>query len=436
MPVQALDIKGDVYGGGKSGNVGVEGTPTSTTVGIYGAKIQIRTVFGGGQDGKVYGTTNVNIEGGTIGAEKFNGSLYGGVYGGGEGAEAIVFGTANVNMTAGDVVNNIYGGGQMAAVQGNTNVEISGGTVSGSVFGGACMADIQGRTYVWIKGVNALNIGAVYGGNDISGNISSNASVVTNPYSIPVQSISNGENWKNWNAFVRVTESAKGNVNIGSLFGGGNGDYGYNGTEGSYSITLKDFAQNGNETKRTLIVSNRPTLGKVLVDVIGGKFNAIYGGGNNATVTGSTDIYLNGENVVATNVFGGNNLATMAIRPTWHLKDATITNLYSGGNRGDMTYSDGLILAIESEKMTIENVYGGCRMANVTPATQPGTDTYTTTGGKTISFDGGYAARVYIGGGKIKNVYGGNDVSGTVKYGANVEIYSSISGSIYGAGNG
>lgn len=437
MPVQAaLDIKGDVYGGGKSGNVGVEGNPTSTTVGIYGAEIQIRTVFGGGQDGKVYGTTNVNIEGGTIGAEKFNGSLYGGVYGGGEGAEAIVSGTANVNMTAGDVVNNIYGGGKMAALQGNTNVEISGGTVSGSVFGGACMADIQGRTYVWINGVNELNIGAVYGGNDISGNISSNASVVTNPYSIPVQSISNGENWKNWNAFVRVTESAKGNVNIGSLFGGGNGDYGYNGTEGNYSITLKDFAQNGDSITRTLIVSNRPTLGKVLVDVIGGKFNAIYGGGNNATVTGSTDIYLNGENVVATNVFGGNNLATMAIRPTWHLYDATITNLYSGGNRGDMTSQLGLLLAIESANLTIENVYGGCRMANVTPATQPGVETYTTTGGKTISFDGGYAARVYIGGGKIKNVYGGNDISGTVKYGANVEIYSSISGSIYGAGNG
>ncbi len=442
MPVQALDIKGDVYGGGKSGNVGVEGNPTSTTVGIYGAEIQIRTVFGGGQDGKVYGTTNVNIKGGTIGAEKFNGSLYGGVYGGGEGAEAIVFGTANVNMVAGSVKNNIYGGGKMAALQGNTNVEISGGTVSGSVFGGACMADIQGRTYVWINGVNALNIGAVYGGNDISGNISSNALVVTNPYidpySIPVQSISNGENWKNWNAFVRVTESAKGNVNIGSLFGGGNGDYGYVGTEGNYSITLKDFAPNGTEPTRTLTVSNRPTLGRVLVDVTGGTFNAIYGGGNNATVTSSTDIYLNGANLTATNVFGGNNKAVMAIRPTWHLYDATITNLYSGGNRGDMTSSNGLILAIESAYMTIENVYGGCRMADVKPTTNELVkETYTTTvGGKQITFDGGYAARVYIGGGKIKNVYGGNDVSGTVYHGANVEIFSSISGSIYGAGNG
>lgn len=434
MPVQALVIKGDVYGGGKNGQVGVENSSTSTDVDIYGG--EIRTVFGGGQDGKVYGNTNVDVTSGTIGAEKFNGSLYGGVYGGGEGAEAKVFGTANVNMTAGAVVNNIYGGGKMAALQGNTNVQISGGTVSGSVFGGACMADIQGRTYVWINGgANELNIGAVYGGNDISGNISSNASVVTNPYSIPVQSISNGENWKNWNAFVRVTKGA-GEVKIGSLYGGGNGDYGYVGTEGNYSITLKDFAQNGTETTRTLTVSNRPTLGKVLVDVTGGTFDAIYGGGNNATVTGSTDIYLNGENVVATNVFGGNNLATMAIRPTWHLNDATITNLYSGGNRGDMTSQLGLLLAIESANLTIENVYGGCRMANVTPATQPGAETYTTTGGKTISFDGGYAARVYIGGGKIKNVYGGNDISGTVKYGANVEIYSSISGSIYGAGNG
>ena len=36
MPVQALVIKGDVYGGGKSGNVGVEGTPSGSTS-VWGA---------------------------------------------------------------------------------------------------------------------------------------------------------------------------------------------------------------------------------------------------------------------------------------------------------------------------------------------------------------------------------------------------------------
>lgn len=437
MPVQALVINGDVYGGGKSGNVGVEGTPSGTKVDIY--ESEIRTVFGGGQDGKVYGTTNVNINGGIIGDDKWNDTPYGGVYGAGEGTEATVYGTANVKMDAGRVVNNIYGGGKMAALQGNTNVHLTGGTISGSVYGGARMADIQGRTYVWVEGgANTLEIGSVYGGNDISGNITSNSAVVTKPYdNIPVNTINDGDSWKIWNAFVRVTSTAADKVKIGSLFGGGNGDYGYNGTEGNYTITMKDYDSDDNDTTKTYSVENRPTLGKVLVDLQGGSFDAVYGGGNNATVTGSTDIYLNGENVVATNVFGGNNLATMAIRPTWHLYDATITNLYSGGNRGDMTSSSGLILAIESEKMTIENVYGGCRMANVTPATQPGAETYTTTvGGKQIAFEGGYAARLYISGGKIKNVYGGNDVSGTVNHGANVEIFSSISGSIYGAGNG
>ncbi|MBO7247897.1 MAG: hypothetical protein J6V02_06090, partial [Bacteroidaceae bacterium] len=296
--------------------------------------------------------------------------------------------------------------------------------------------------YVWVDGgTNTLEIGSVYGGNDISGNISSNALVVTNPYidpySIPVQSISNGENWKNWNAFVRVTSTAADKVKIGSLYGGGNGAYQYDGTEGSYTITMKDYNSQGEETTITYSGLNRPTLGKVLVDLQGGSFDAVYGGGNNATVTGSTDIYFNGEYLKAERVFGGNNLAAMAIRPTWHLRKGVIGDLYSGGNRGDMTSSNGLILAIESADMTIENVYGGCRMADVNPTTQPGEETYTTTvGGKQITFDGGYAARVYISGGKIKNVYGGNDVSGTVYHGANVEIFSSISGSIYGAGNG
>lgn len=437
MPVQALDIKGDVYGGGKSGNVGVEGTPSGTEVDIY--ESEIRTVFGGGQDGKVYGTTNVNINGGTIGDGKWNDTPYGGVYGAGEGTEATVYGTANVNMVAGSVVNNIYGGGKMAALQGNTNVHLTGGTISGSVYGGARMADIQGRTYVWVEGgANTLEIGSVYGGNDISGDITSNSAVVTKPYdNIPVNTIKDGDSWKNWNAFVRVTSEAADKVKIGSLFGGGNGAYQYDGTEGSYTITMKDYNSQGKETTITYSGLNRPTLGKVLVDLQGGSFDAVYGGGNNATVTGSTDIYFNGEDLEAERVFGGNNLAAMAIRPTWHLHKGVIGDLYSGGNRGDMTSSNGLILAIESADMTIENVYGGCRMADVNPTTQPGAETYTTTvGGKQIDFDGGYAARVYISGGKIKNVYGGNDVSGTVYHGANVEIFSSISGSIYGAGNG
>ncbi|MBO7260206.1 MAG: hypothetical protein J6U97_01795, partial [Bacteroidaceae bacterium] len=330
-------------------------------------------------------------------------------------------------------------GGKMAALQGNTNVHLTGGTISGSVYGGARMADIQGFTYVWVDGgTNILEIASVYGGNDISGNITSNSAVVEKPYdNIPVNTINDGDSWKDWNAFVRVTSTAADKVKIGSLYGGGNGAYQYDGTEGSYTITMKDYNSQGEETTITYSGLNRPTLGKVLVDLQGGSFDAVYGGGNNATVTGSTDIYFNGEYLEAERVFGGNNLAAMAIRPTWHLRKGVIGDLYSGGNRGDMTSSNGLILAIESAGMTIENVYGGCRMADVNPTTQPGAETYTTTvGGKQIDFDGGYAARVYISGGKIKNVYGGNDVSGTVYHGANVEIFSSISGSIYGAGNG
>ncbi|MBQ5572793.1 MAG: hypothetical protein IIU69_00740, partial [Bacteroidaceae bacterium] len=342
MPVQALVIKGDVYGGGKSGNVGVEGTPTSTTVGIYRAEIiQIRTVFGGGQDGKVYGTTTVNINGGIIGDDEWNNTPYGGVYGAGEGTEATVYGTANVNMVAGRVVNNIYGGGKMAALQGNTNVYLTGGTISGSVYGGARMADIQGRTYVWVDGgTNTLEIGSVYGGNDISGKITSNLAVVTKPYeNIPVNTINDGDSWKNWNAFVRVTSTAADKVKIGSLYGGGNGAYQYGGTEGNYTITMKDYNSQGKETNITYSGLNRPTLGRVLVDLQGGSFDAVYGGGNNATVTVSTDIYFNGEYLEAERVFGGNNLAAMAIRPTWHLHKGVIGDLYSGGNRGDMTSS-------------------------------------------------------------------------------------------------
>lgn len=45
-----------------------------------------------------------------------------------------------------------------------------------------------------------------------------------------------------------------------------------------------------------------------------------------------------------------------------------IRNVYSGGNKGDMTSPDGLLLQIpEGSSIIVDNVYGGCRMADVTP---------------------------------------------------------------------
>ncbi|MBR3478032.1 MAG: hypothetical protein IKH43_02920 [Bacteroidaceae bacterium] len=297
-------------------------------------------------------------------------------------------------------IKNVYGGGRMAGVDGNSSVTIDGTTSTDKII-----------------------IGNVYGGNDITGTVKGGAKVKST-----------------YNA-----EKAAKPIYVAKLFGGGNGDYTY---------------------------GTAPDIAKVAIDLQSGAFGQVFGGGNKATVNTETDLALNNQTDLANyaalsatektaleaygwldewftltgetykptyqfdRVFGGNNKVDMAIRPTWELTKGTIDNLYSGGNMGGMTYPNGILLAISGNDMVINNVYGGCRMADVNPSNGDGSATLEgeTVGG--VTFDATYAARVLITGGKITNVYGGNDISGRIYHGTQVEIHHSIIGDVYGGGNG
>ena len=133
--------------------------------------------------------------------------------------------------------------------------------------------------------------------------------------------------------------------------------------------------------------------------------------------------------------FGGNNLAEMHIRPTWNLLSGKIRNLYSGGNKGPMTSPEGLLLEIKDySTLIVDNLYGGCRMADVMPTVNGVYVPCTNLPG--YKFPDGFSARVRVLGGHINNVYGGNDVTGTVYGGNAVGIYTTVYGDIYGGGNG
>ena len=493
MPAAAqVVIGGDVYGGGKMGAVEDSDTSTpSTTVVINNGSV--RTVFGGGQEGAVTGSTVVQIQGGTIGAEALEGTPYGGVYGGGEGAAATVTGSTNVTISGGDNFNNVYGGGKQALLEGNAHVTLIGGQVQNNVFAGACMANINGYALVDIKGSNAsgasqLLVKAVYGGNDISGSIlnSSNATPTSLGYSYKVTSGLP----TTLESFVFAQATAT-NAFIGNVFGGGNGAYQYGGNEGNWSVTMKDL---GTGTVTFANLPNKPVAPHAYLQIEGGTYGSIYGGGNEATISERTDIYfgigMNGDNYAdvepmknipaealswldlyegytlneggttfnmqynAYRIFGGNNIAEMAIRPTWHLKSGMVGNIYSGGNQGRMTYEKGLFLPLTSNHIKVNNVYGGCRMADVNPGGVNGNgtiagetityhrfkhaegDKFAESYNATYEFAEGYAARVLVLAGKINNLYGGNDISGKVYYGTNVELRGAISGDVYGGGNG
>ena len=335
---------------------------------------------------------------------------------------------------------NVYGGGNEGNVGKSASVELKGGTVKGDVYGGARKANVGGYTVVNINGAGAgcsIIARSVYGGNDISGTIGTSTELPFAPHNNTITT--------DWNSFVRVATNGQHPVIIGSLYGGGNGAYG------------DDVYTNG---------KTRPVLGNTYVELCGGIYGQVYAGGNNATVEGKTVLYMDNDAALSvpsatadadvlswfdredystegdgniefnhhvSRMFGGNNLAEMAIRPTWNLIKGSINNLYSGGNKGAMTYKNGILLPLTSDGISVNNVYGGCRMADVNPGDNAliAEEIY-----QEYNFPAGYATRVYVTAGNINNVYGGNDISGKVKYGTNVAIFSDIKGDVYGGGNG
>ncbi|MBO7067156.1 MAG: hypothetical protein J6W52_00510 [Bacteroidaceae bacterium] len=421
---------------------------------------------------------------------------------------------------------NVYGGGNKGDVDGNATVTIKGGTLN-KVFGGARMADVGGRTFLHVDGEHATTdvfIVEAYGGNDIAGTIGQSGEATTVPTELT--GVLTGSETKEtnpekneidetWKTFVCTSRSSKivdGNtvddktIVIGSLYGGGNGDFDYEQSEPTDGKVTHSIYNRGDKstpiaqkvTPEGDVGFQKPEIPKTYLELNGGLIAHAYGGGNNATITENTTISINNHSddlqtqaisyAAATGttpqavleyllgmvnlstfqsnytswrynfarVFGGNNKADMAIRPTWNLQTARIRDLYSGGNQGRMTHKDGLLLVIDPEEtnpkpLVIENVYGGCRMADVRPKTDvwdPSLDNPVTgeegdyADATTVKAEPGYhfpanlAARTLVLGGDIDNVYGGNDIMGKVYFGNAVGVATSIRGDIYGGGNG
>ena len=386
---------------------------------------------------------------------------------------------------------NVYGGGNAGNTGGKTTVNIYGGDLH-NVYGGARQANVGGSAFLHIDGEHASSyivIDKAYGGNDIAGTIGTSEEIPTVLTEVGTETGKNNID-NTWNAFVRIstktvttgtgdeavtTEDPNAQkIYIGQLFGGGNGDYDYTSDNSPYKGKTK------------------PELGKTYLEILGGSIVYAYGGGNAATVTDKTVICLNNPSKVvnsiidATNpnantdpdkgdigelltndrfedkmginttfsypesdafqigrLFGGNNKADMAIRPRWNLQQGRVRNLYGGGNEGRMTSPEGLLMQIEGAGMVVDNVYGGCRKADVKPlynnndATPvPYTDVALDPDDNPNHIPAGYAARVRVLAGHVNNVYGGNDISGNVYAGNTVGIMTHIYGDVYGGGNG
>ena len=391
-----------VYGGGfgqptiVSGNVDLTlGTTGQTTdgVSVYG------DVYGGSALGRVNGTTAtdtyhtyVTMNKGTI-----HGALYGGALGDASTAANVygpvqvivndgtvdnVFGCNNINgapqravtvtMNGGEVVQNVYGGGNMAAYTfaNGPVVVINGGTVDQDVFGGGNLANVAGNTHVTVNGGTIAQ--DVYGGGAL-------ADVGTN--------ISN----------TTIVDILGGTIQR-AVYGGGLGDSGHQ------------------------AVVN----GEVTVNIGAGTAGA---DGYATTTSGNATL-------IGASVYGGNNAAgtpkgnvTVNIWQTAHTDDNmqsntngsyAIANVFGGGNQSDYqpTLSGAkCIVHIYTCENTIGRTFGGGNAAAVPSAT--------------TRIDGGRIGNVFGGGnGELGASYGA-DVHGNVI----LDIHGGTVGEFYGGSN-
>ena len=388
----------------------------------------------------------------------------------------------------------IYGGGNAGDTGGSSKVNIYAGNLH-AVFAGARMANVGGYSFIHLDGEHASDYilaDYIYGGNDIAGTIGTSAEIPTELTEVGEKSVDPTKNEidNTWNAFVRISTKTAATVNpnakkiyVGQLFGGGNGYYTYEPQPSGPGTVVKN-ADTGEVVVSSTNELSSPTLGKTYLELLGGSIVYAYGGGNDATITDRTVICLNNPSEVVNSIkdtrvttenegellteerfqimrinttfsypssdafqigrlFGGNNKADMAIRPRWNLQQGRVRNLYGGGNEGRMTSPEGLLMQVEGAGMVVDNVFGGCRKADVKPL-------YNNNDATSVPYDqvqldpednpnnipAGYASRVRVLAGHVNNVYGGNDISGYVYAGNTVGIRTHIYGNVYGGGNG
>ncbi len=423
----------------------------------------------------------------------------GNVYGGGNAGDT--GGKTTVNIYGGDL-HNVYGGARQANVGGSSFLHIDGEHASTSsyividkAYGGNDIAGSIGTSKKVPKELTDIVIKNLTEGKKGGKNI------IDNTWNVFVRIAPNTINYtqdeingasEGDDAYGKTTSDTKNKipVYIGQLFGGSNGDYTVKNPSKSESGKWEIWTKDATPIKvyEDNTQPQLPDIGKTYLEILGGSIVYAYGGGNNATVTDRTVISLDNPSKVVneilvdadgkevstggTNIltnerfedrmginttfsypssdayqigrlFGGNNKADMAIRPRWNLQQGKVRNLYGGGNEGRMTSPEGLLLQIEGAGMVVDNVYGGCRKADVKPLYNnnddtpvPYTDVALDPADNPNNIPAGYAARVRVLAGHVNNVYGGNDISGNVYAGNTVGIMTHIYGDVYGGGNG
>lgn len=398
-------IKRNVYGGGNYGAVGIDATSsTSTSIKVLGGEIS-GSLYGGGNNN---GSGSSSVEA-TINISIYDGKI-GNVYGGSK-TKGTVYGSANVSVLGGNIVNDVYGGGEgnNTFVTKNVDVVIGDNNVSnellinGNVYGGSAYGTVNGSEV----GTSVSNFDT---------NVTVNRGTIT-------QSVFGGGKGNNtYTPFVlgNVTVNINGG-NIGNVFGGNDAQGSPNGDDFVYlnGGVIGNSYGGGNNTGQE--VTN--------IYLQGATVNNLFGGSNKSGTVNTTNVYIKSGNVG--NVYGGNNIGGNTDVNNVTVTGAEFTgDIYGGGSLADSSTSIVLV-----DSTTVNDVYAGGERASVTTTnvTCNGAVANKVFGGSNYSGEVD-TSKVTINASKIEGVYGGNNQGGTTKT-TNVDINSGTITNVFGGGD-
>jgi hypothetical protein len=469
-----------VYGGGNAADVGNSTTSSATDVVIDGGRIE--WVFGGG-NGAGAGNPGANVFG-NVTVDYHAGEIT--YLFGGSNEKGNITGAKNVNLLADGSctkhINSLYGGSNQADITGDVAITMACSANAcpiDTVFGGSRNANISGNVTLTIEGGSFAE---VFAGNNKGGTIGGN--VTLNLLGGEMVNAFGGNNaGGSINGKITVNMLDKGSscpLAVNNIYGGGKNAAYAPTTPGAYpevnlingSVTKKGDGTGGNVygggLGATATVTSTPTVnvgydasmstlantlkGSTLTTSTVAVAGNVFGGGEAAPVTGSTNVTLqqvtsgvSATTTVSGSVFGGGDVANVSGSTDVDVNGGTVSqNVFGGGNLADVAGSTDV--AVNGGTVTLD-VYGGGALADV--GTSSSDHTNVTIDGGTVSggvYGGGLgdnshealvkgAVQVTVNSGNVNDVFGCNNVNGRPTSTVRVDINNDVDGNVYGGGN-
>ena len=380
-----------------------------TTSNIHTTSGSATTIYGGNNQGGVTTTSNIVVDGANIGT----------IYGGGDRANTTTS-NVSINKTQNEIAN-VFGGGNAASVV-DSNVIVKAGMI-GNIYGGSNMSGDVTNSNIDILKENITNDSSVSANvtwvaadteswqsttyptiAQVTVTLSNNTESSLDVWDL-VMNIPNSSIYSNYSNSDIVSQNGIYLVNQVNRY------YGVNqiASGGSYSFNFEVLSMS---SKEDFDISYVFTSGDYRYEKAQSiTITNVYGGNNQGGKT--TNVDINATAGTITNVYGGGNEAITGLSKVY-LEDVVVKNeVYGGGNQAALEGSTNVDIINSSIK---GNVFGGGNAGSVAG----NTDLYVS--------DSSVLGSVYAGGNGVTAVVVGNTL-------LNVDGTTTVSRHVFGGGN-